>query len=320
MSAGWPRCYWLSLLLALVCAPACAANTSATLEACGSRIDVEFRGLPATGDSTRGAAGPLSRADLLDWIERAAGAVCGYYGQFPVRHFSLLVKIEGRAGVHHGTTFPHGFTRIAVGPQTTVADLKRDWMMTHEMIHLAFPSMADSHHWIEEGIATYVEPVARAQAGQLGVDDVWGQWVRDMPQGEPQAGDRGLDHTHTWGRTYWGGALFCLLADVQIREQTANRMGLEDALRAILRQSGGISQDWPIERALATGDEATGTHVLEDLYRQMRDEPDPVDLASLWKKLGVESAANGRISFKANAPLARVREAITRPAMQAAGK
>jgi hypothetical protein len=40
--------------------------------------------------------------------------------------------------------------------------------------------------------------------------------VSGMPQGEPQRGDRGLDGTHTWGRTYWGGAMFCLLTDVEI--------------------------------------------------------------------------------------------------------
>ena len=41
--------------------------------------------------------------------------------------------------------------------------------------------------------------------------------------GLPEPGDEGLDYTHTWGRTYWGGATFCLLADVRIRRETHNR-------------------------------------------------------------------------------------------------
>ena len=307
MTASCTRRFSSACLLTLVLLPVCAraSSSSATVNNCGARIDVEFRGETES----------ISQGDLLNWINSAATAVCGYYGEFPVRHLSLLVKFEGRRGVHSGMTFPRGggFTRISVGPQTTVADLKRDWMMTHEMLHLAFPSMADNHHWIEEGIATYVEPVARVQAGQLAASDMWRQWVRDMPQGEPQPDDRGLDQTHTWGRTYWGGAMFCLLAEVRIREQTGNRLGLQDALRAILRASGGISEDWPIERALSVGDHATGTRVLEDLYGQMRDQPHPVDLPSLWQKLGVESDQNGDIEFAASAPLARVREAITRP-------
>ncbi len=310
----WTRRFSFACWLALVLLPACAraSDTSTTVTICQARIDVEFRG----------EAEFVFRGDLLNWINSAATAVCGYYGEFPVRHYSLLVKMDGRPGVHSGTTFPRGegFTRISVGPRTTVADLKQDWMLTHEMIHLAFPSMADSHHWIEEGIATYVEPVARVQAGQLPAAEMWRNLVRDMPQGEPQPGDRGLDQTHTWGRTYWGGALFCLLADVRIREQTGNRMGLQDALRAILRQGGVITEDWPIERALTIGDKATGTRVLENLYRQMRDEPYPVDLPSLWNRLGVKRDRNGGVDFAANAPLARVREAITRPATQSAGK
>jgi hypothetical protein len=33
--------------------------------------------------------------------------------------------------------------------------------MTHEFVRTAFPDVADEHHWTEEGIATYVEPIAR---------------------------------------------------------------------------------------------------------------------------------------------------------------
>lgn len=54
------------------------------------------------------------------------------------------------------------------------------------------------------------------------------------PFGRPEAGDRGLDRTPTWGRTYWGGAFFCFVADVQIREATHGAKSLDDALRAIV--------------------------------------------------------------------------------------
>jgi hypothetical protein len=192
--------------------------------------------------------------------------------------------------------------------------LNNDWMLTHEMIHLAFPSMAENHHWIEEGISVYVEPIARVQAGQLSGQKCGSDVVRDLPQGEPQPGDRALDHTHTWGRTYWGGAMFCLLADVRIREQTQNHKGLQDALRGILNAGGVITQDWEIERALAIGDKATGTTVLTDLYHEMRDKPAPVDLDALWKKLGIQRKPDGSIELVPGAPQANVRDAITRSA------
>jgi len=300
----------LSLILASAnahCAPAAdSTNSTQTIAACGSTIDL----------SLKGDTQSISRDVIVNWINRAATAVCTYYGKYPVSHVSLNVSIRGGAGVHGGVTYPAengGRIRISVGPKTTQADLDDDWMLTHEMIHTAFPYMAEEHHWIEEGISVYVEPIARVQAGQLSAAQMWHDVVRDMPQGEPEDGDGGLDRTHTWGRTYWGGAMFCLVADVRIREQTHNRKGLQDALRGILAAGGNIDEDWEIERAFAAGDKATGTTVLMDLYREMRDKPAPVDLSALWLRLGIERKPDGSVEFSSHAPLANVREAITTP-------
>jgi hypothetical protein len=203
-----------------------------------------------------------------------------------------------------------GKITIRVGNETSPSELASDWMLTHEMVHLAFPSMDEKHHWIEEGIATYVEPIARIQAGQLAVEQMWFDLVRDMPQGLPQAGDRGLDHTHTWGRTYWGGALFCLLADVEIRRQTNNAKGLEHALRGILDAGGDIQKEWNLEDALRTGDRAVGVSVLQPLYTRMKDKPVSVDLDSLWTQLGVQSDG-ASVRFDDSATLAAIRRGIT---------
>jgi hypothetical protein len=254
----------------------------------------------------------VSRTDLLDWIKAAANAVTTYYGHFPIPHLTLRISSDNRSGVHHGVTYPKGggLIVISVGRDTTVTDLKDDWMLTHEMIHPAFPNMADSHHWIEEGISTYVESMARAQAGQLPVSAVWKQFIIDMPKGQPGPGDQGLDNTHTWGRTYWGGALFCLVADVRIRERTHNKKGLQDALRGIVAGGGRITENWEIEKALTLGDKSTGTTVLMDLYKETRDKPSPANLDELWQKLGLE-LKDGKLSFNDAAPDAAIRKAIT---------
>jgi predicted metalloprotease with PDZ domain len=126
----------------------------------------------------------------------------------------------------------------------------------------------------------------------------------------PQAGDRGLDATPTWGRTYWGGALYCLLADLEIRQRTKNRYGLRDALVAIVEAGGNIEVDWSIQRALRIGDRATGVPVLSELYEKMKDQPSPVDLDELWRRLGV-SVRNRQVHFDDTAPLADVRKAMT---------
>jgi len=282
--------------------------SSQTLSIGGATLQVDFG--PGSFD--------LPTAQIVDWVRRAATAVTTYYGHFPVPRDRILIEPgQDRSGVFHGTTwggvggFP-AFTRIFVGQHTTAADLTSDWMMTHELVHTAFPSQDDDHHWIEEGLAVYVEPVARVQAGYLKPEQIWADMVRDMPKGDPEPGDQGLDRTPTWGRTYWGGAQFCLLADVTIREQTHNRVGLQDALRAIVNAGGTIDQSWPIEKAFAVGDRATGTHVLEDQYARMADAPVQVDLDAIWKKLGVIRTGEDAVRFDDAAPEAAIRKAITR--------
>jgi hypothetical protein len=260
----------------------------------------------------------LSRDDLLNWVKASATTVANYYGHFPVPHLTVRMRESSGSGIRHGVTYPKdgGLIFISVGTEADIAATKDDWVLVHEMIHLAFPSMEDEHHWIEEGISTYVEPVARARTGGMTVAEVWRTFVRDMPKGEPQSGDQGLDKTPTWGRTYWGGAIFCLLADVRIRERTKNQKGLEDALRGINRGGGNITEDWDIGKALALGDKATGTSVLSDLYNEMRDKPAPVDLDRLWTKLGI-AMKDGAVTFDDKAPEANIRKAITAPSASA---
>jgi hypothetical protein len=98
---------------------------------------------------------------------------------------------------------------------------------------------------------------------------------------------------------------------VEIHQTTHNEKGLEDALRGILAAGGNITQDWPLDRVLRVGDEATGTRVLENLYEEMKNKPGTVNLEKLWKDLGIERCHNGDISFADDAPLGSVRKSIT---------
>ena len=180
------------------------------------------------------------------------------------------------------------------------------------MVHLALPEVGDDHLWLTEGLSTYIEGIARVHAGDLRAERVWLEQMRSMPQGLPAPGDEGLDNTHTWGRTYWGGALFCLLADVEIRKKTANRFGLRDAMRAVLRQSGGVAFESSIDRVMKVGDEATGTTVLQDLYAQMKDKPVSPDLPELWRQLGIRERGDS-VELLDDAPLAATRKAIMAP-------
>jgi hypothetical protein len=262
----------------------------------------------------------VSNQDLMQWVHWAADSVATYFGRYPVPNVHLLIIPAAGRGVRGGKTFGEtdgGSIRIHVGSEVKMADLVDDWMLTHEMVHLAFPSVADNHHWVEEGMATYVEPIARVRAGHLEVNEMWFELVRDLQQGLPKSGDNGLDNTHTWARTYWGGALFCFLADVEIRKQTNNHKGLEDALRGILNAGGDIRHDWELSEALRIGDEATGVSILLPLYNKMKEQPYGVDLPAMWKDLGVERTGD-TVRFVDSAPLAKVRDGISFGSSEAA--
>jgi hypothetical protein len=249
---------------------------------------------------------------LLEWIERSARIVADYYARFPAPLVVLRIQSVPGDGVRGGrTTNESGLViQVSVGRDATADGLAADWVLVHEMVHLALPEVGRRHDWLAEGLATYVEGIARAQFGNRAITDVWAEYRHSMPLGQPHAGEGGMDQTPTWGRTYWGGALYCLQADVKLREQTGNRVGLQTALRAILKETGGYGADRDIDEVLRIGDAATGTRVLQDLYQQIKATAVTPDLDLLWARLGIPSDPKSQ-PFDDRAPLAAIRIAIT---------
>jgi hypothetical protein len=277
-----------------------------TIEVGGAILQIDF----TQGDIQ------LTRPAIVERVRAAATAVTTYYGKFPVPRVRVLViPVAGEDGVVQGTTWGDidgfsAFLRLRFGEETTADELRADWVMTHELVHTALADLPDDQHWLEEGIASYVEPIARVQTGQLDPAKMWADVVAGMVNGEPADGDRGLDHTHTWGRTYWGGALFCLTADIAIRIATANRKGLQDALRAIVDAGATINTETPLPQVLQIADGATKADVLSTMYAKWSVTPVQVDLPGLWQRMGIH-VANGRAMFDERAPLAAIRAAIT---------
>jgi hypothetical protein len=282
---------------------ACPSDTTETLQMRGSTLCV-----------VAPASSPARRALLRTWVQRSANIVADYYDEFPAPLVVIRLPTMEGAGVGGGRTVnePPLVIRVRVGRDITSNTLADDWVLVHEMVHLALPELGAGHDWLAEGLAIYVEGVARAQAGNRSIRDVWAEDRRSMPNGLPHAGEGGMDETPTWARTYWGGALFCLQAEIAIREQTGNRVGLQTAVRAILRQTKGYGSERDIADVLRIGDEATGTHALRELYAAVKDTPQRPDLDMLWRRLGVPEDPATQ-AFDDHAPWAAVRIAITAP-------
>jgi hypothetical protein len=251
----------------------------------------------------------LSDDELLEWATTGARQVCDYFGKLPVPG-SLILLVPGDRGF--GKTLGGGgaTTLFGIPSDATAEELHGSWVLVHELVHTALPSLAYRHHWMEEGLATYLEPVVRARAGALPPEQVWGDLVEGLPKGELRAGEDGLDDAPRWGPTYWGGALFWLKLDLEIRRHTKGERSLREALRAVNAQGGTISVGWPVEKVLAALDKGAGFAVAEPLYRAMGTRRMKTNLEAMWKALGVRASGDG-VEFDDDAPEAALRRAVT---------
>ena len=91
--------------------------------------------------SWRGSDADLGRPGLHDWIERSAQIVSSYYGEFPLDKVAIQISIGEGDRVMGGRTFgaPDAVIELRVGRHVSAQALHDDWVLVHEMIHLALP-------------------------------------------------------------------------------------------------------------------------------------------------------------------------------------
>jgi predicted metalloprotease with PDZ domain len=269
----------------------------------GATLDVVLLGEPlAMGD-----------AETVGWVKSAAGCVASLFGRFPVSATVFVVPARRGDGVVFGRVFSLAGASVVLlfGTEAKPASMHTDWVAVHELFHLGTPSFVGEAHWLEEGLATYYEPILRERAGWMTEEDLWRHFAEAMPRGLRKEGDPpALDDRDDIDSTYWGGALFAMLADVRIREATGGARSLDDVLRAALAQLGDATHGARLADFVRVGDAATGTHVLADLVARDAVAGEPVDLAGLWRDLGVVEAAGGGVALRDDAPRAAVRKGI----------
>ena len=255
------------------------------------------------------------RADVVDWVKRTAEAEANYWEGFTAKQMLLGLVPTGRSGVGYGRTVPGGGPTVMVEVGVNVDRLRlfNDWVLVHEWIHTGMPFVRGRATWFMEGAATYIEPIIRARAGWKTENEVWDEWISSMPQGV-QAFSVGLEKA-SGRQNYWAGAIFMLLADIELRRTTDGRMGLEDCLKGALWSGLDGSLRTGLEEYAAACDRATGTKVMAGLIEKHFTKEQPIDLAKLWADLGVEKGGK----TKDDAPLAKWRQMVvmgTRPTIR----
>ena len=254
----------------------------------------------------------LDDATIDTWVTDSARAVAKFYGHFPLRHTLILATpVHGRSGIVFGQVRGGGggTMLLRIGETATKAQLYDGWILVHEMIHLGAPFVTGRSFWLMEGMATYGEPVIRARAGWYPVPQMWREFASQMPRGVDALTVQSLDAVTRRG-IYWGGAIFMLLADLDIRERSHGKASLETCLRAVLDAGGNTTVRWTRGAFMHVCDAATGTGTMARLSARYVSRAAPLDLDALWRDLGVKLTADG-VQFNDKAPLAALRRAIT---------
>ena len=162
------RVYIYYLLLTLACITSTISNANAEdtseyqLKIKDSTINLAFAPEASNKHFT------IGHQKIVQSIEMSANAVADYFQQFPVKN--LNIKINPGNGSRIGGTAYHNSTPLVVlriRTDITEQQLQKDWVIVHEMVHLAFPPMRRKHSWAEEGLATYIEPLVRLRAGTI---------------------------------------------------------------------------------------------------------------------------------------------------------
>lgn len=286
-----------------------------------SRMDVE---VPAPGALANGTGattaidlvilGPRMHAspeDLSDWIKHSGRAVAEFWSGFPIeRPLFLLVPTDGNDVTYGRVDSAGGIVAVIfIGREAEATNLYQDWTLIHEMLHLGSPYMRDTGAWLNEGIATFYEPIVRMRAGWKTREEVWQEWIEWMPNGLRAMGEIGLEDAQGGG-VYWGGALFLLLAEIEVRQRTNLELGIEDCLRDI-RDAGGTAEvDWSTYDFIQLCDATFGGMTVSNLMINHLGPGAPPDLDAIWAELGVSMAEDGTIAYDDTAPLAAVRDAI----------
>jgi len=278
--------------------------------------DTEDRNVLRIGGATLrlqmvGPSEPALEAALRQWVELAATLVSDYLGAFPVPELDVQLELTPGNTVGFGQHFDGRRVQVSVGKHVDEATLAHDWVMVHEMLHSAFPDLDAKHRWMQEGLSTYLESVLRVRAGVMSEDEMWQKWVRRMPYGLVQQGEGGLDETPTWGRIYWGGALFWLLVDLELLRASHGQSGLQQVLRAMRARGVNAREHWSTEQVVEFADEVTGQQVVSRLYREHALTPAEVSLPKLWRRLGVVRDMKGRVTLDDRAPWASLRRAMS---------
>ena len=276
------------------------------------------------------AANVANIASITDWLRKTAGAMTTVYGSFPLARVQVLV-IPG----DHTSPVPWGQVLRGGAPavhfyidrNAGLDELLEDWTAFHEFSHLFLPFIQRYDAYLSEGFASYFQNITRARSGNLTEAEAWANLLRGFERGRNAGGRetlataaRRMGRDRNYMRVYWSGAAIALESDVALRTAHPGRDGLGALLGELNACCRTDNEAWTGVELSATLDRLSAQTTFSDLNTVLAASREFPDIFPLLIKLGV-TLDNGEVVLNDDAPLARVRRAITRRAqVKASGR
>ncbi len=264
---------------------------------------------------------PDMRHNLQQWIDFIADTLLQVYGHWPRQTWRITVTPVSASGsepipwaqVHRGEVDRVEFFTAA---KASTQELKHAWTGYHELAHLLIPYQGWGDAWFSEGLASYYQNLLQARAGVLSEQETWQALYDGYQRGLADTAfeDRDLrsvsDGMRQHGgfmRVYWSGAWYFLAADVRLRQQSAGRHSLDQALAKLNQCCADKPMSAPdMARKL---DELNRVLLFQPLFKQVSASTSVPPLEPIFTSLGI-TVTDGVVQLQSEGPGAILRRQI----------
>lgn len=207
---------------------------------------------------------PLFEAAVRPLVPAAAGV----FGGTPKGKFIVIANRDTYDG---GTGFTRSFGMVFKDVPT--AQNRGNWghIIAHELLHLwngiaIRPADGAQEYWFSEGFTDYLANLLEHRTGMITEDTLiarigqhYDKYLAARAVGPGvslrSAGD---DKAKYYDLVYSGGFLTALALDVELRQRSAGRRGVEDLLRAMYRDFGGTGKPYAAADVQRAASEVAG--------------------------------------------------------------
>lgn len=269
------------------------------LDAIGAIVEVALlSGVPA-----------VDRRMLRRWLQANIEAVTAVTGRFPVSRLQLLVVPIGSGDepVPWGQVSRSGgdAVHLYIDQRMSEQAFMEDWVLSHELSHLFHPYLADGARWVYEGLASYYQNVSRARTGMMSPSAAWEDLHAGFERGRQgtRPGRSLADATENmhaeraYMQVYWSGAAIFLIADLELRQASAQRLSLDRVLEAFADCCLPAGSDWTGQDFLGQLDRLSGSEVFTRLATRYRTSDRFPDMTVAYAQLGLRRLSGGGLAF-----------------------